>query len=120
MDFYENRVINDKSKLKKVKILHTLIWIFFNVVISYMLYAVISNKLDIWLWICYVIILLEILTLSYFKFSCPLTLIARKYSNSKKANFDIYLPNWLAKYNRIIYGAVILAVMIITIIRLLK
>jgi len=120
MDFYENRVINDKSKLKKVKIIHTLIWIFFNAVISYMLYAVISNKLDIWLWICYVIILLEILTLSYFKFSCPLTLIARKYSNSKKANFDIYLPNWLAKYNRVIYGSVILSVMIITIIRLLK
>ena len=120
MDLYDTRIINDRPKLKKIKIIHTLIWIFFNVVISYMLYAVISNKLDIWLWICYFIILMEIITLFYFRFSCPLTLIARKYSNSKKANFDIYLPNWLAKYNRLIYGCVILAVMVMTIIRLIN
>ena len=37
-------------KLTIIKIIHTLIWIFFNVVIFYLLYAVIINKIDKWVW----------------------------------------------------------------------
>lgn len=33
-------------KLLLIKSVHTLIWIFFNVVIFYLLYAVIINKID--------------------------------------------------------------------------
>ena len=117
---YTNMMMNDRSKLLKVKIIHTMIWIFFNTVIFYMLYAVLANKLDKWLWTGYALILMEIITLLIFKFSCPLTIIARKYSNSKKANFDIFLPNWLAKYNRVIYGSVLLVVIITTLIRILQ
>ena len=29
--------------------------------------------------------------------------MVQKYLNSTKENFDIYLPNWLAKYNKQIY-----------------
>lgn len=35
-----------KTKLTLIKIIHTLIWRFFNFVIFYMLYAVIIDKLD--------------------------------------------------------------------------
>ncbi len=90
------------TKLIVVKFIHTLIWVFFNIVIFYMLYAVIQNKLDIWLWIGYGLIFLEGLTLLVFKFFCPLTLIARRYSDSQEDNFDIYLPNWLAKNTKLI------------------
>ncbi len=38
--------MTDSAKLTLIKILHTLIWIFFNVVICYMLYAVIIDKID--------------------------------------------------------------------------
>lgn len=107
-----------ETKLILVKLLHTMVWLFFNVVIFYMLYAVISNKIDIWLWIGYGLVLLEGLVLLLFRFFCPLTLIARKYSDSTKDNFDIYLPNWLAKYTKLIYTSIMVLITIITAYRL--
>jgi hypothetical protein len=91
------------TKLSTIKIIHTLIWIFFNTVLFYMAYAIVVNKIDKFVWIGIALILLEGLVLLLFKKMCPLTIIARKYSGSDKANFDIYLPNWLAKYNKLIY-----------------
>jgi hypothetical protein len=91
------------EKLFLIKALHTAIWIFFNVVLFYLLYAILTNRIDKWVWICIGLILLEGLVLLIFKSVCPVTLIARKYSDSQKDNFDIFLPNWLAKYNKLIY-----------------
>ncbi len=91
------------TKLTAIKIIHTLIWLFFNVVLFYMAYAVVVNKIDRLVWIGIALILLEGLVLLMFKKMCPLTIIARKYADSTKDNFDIYLPNWLAKYNKLIY-----------------
>ena len=108
-----------KTKLILIKIIHTLIWVFFNFVIFYMLYAAISDKLDKWLWIGYGLIILEGITLMVFKFFCPLTILARKYSNSTKDNFDIYLPNWLARHNKLIYTGIMVIILLITIYRLL-
>ena len=85
-----------------------------------MLYAVIINKLDYWLWIGYGLFILEGITLVVFKFFCPLTIMARKYSDSTKANFDIYLPVWLAKYNKQIYTSILIVIIIITIYQLLR
>lgn len=112
--------MQSETKLMLVKTIHTLIWVFFNVVIFYMLYAVIVNKLDKWLWIGYGLILLEGITLLVFKFFCPLTLIARKYSTSTKDNFDIYLPNWLAKYNKLIYTGILIIIVAINTYQILK
>lgn len=91
------------SKLILVKVIHTMIWLFFNVVLFYMAYAVIVNKIDKYVWIGIALIIGEGIVLIIFKKVCPLTIIARKYSNSTKDNFDIFLPNWLAKYNKLIY-----------------
>ena len=68
-----------------------------------MAYAAIVNKIDKFVWIGIGLILLEGIVLLIFKKMCPLTIMARKYSDSAKDNFDIYLPNWLAKYNKQIY-----------------
>jgi hypothetical protein len=84
------------SKLTTIKIIHTIIWLFFNIVLFYMAYAVIINKIDKYVWIGIALILGEGLVLLLFKKMCPLTIIARNYSDSDKDNFDIYLPNWLA------------------------
>src|SRR3954471_17166987 len=105
-------------KLRLVKVVHTLIWLFFNVVIFYLLYAVLANKIDKWVWICISLIFLEGVILIAFKNFCPITLIARNFSNSQKDNFDIYLPNWLAKYNKQIYSAIVLIAIVILIYRL--
>jgi len=101
-------MLSANHKLILVKLLHTLVWIFFNVVIFYFLYAVIVNKIDKWVWICLGLIILEGLILMVFNKMCPITLIARKYSDSTDHNFDIYLPNWLAKYNKLIYTTIVL------------
>ena len=111
--------MNSQSKLVLIKLLHTLVWIFFNIVIFYMLYAVIVDKIDLWLWIGFGLVLLEGLTLLVFKFFCPLTIMARKYSDSTRDNFDIYIPNWLARYNKLIYTSIVGVILVITVIRLL-
>lgn len=111
--------MDDKSKLFWIKILHTAIWIFFNVVIFYLLYAVIVNKIDKWAWICLGLIVLEGIVLLVFKAVCPVTLVVRKYSDSQADNFDIFLPNWLAKYTKLIYTSIVILAVLILIYQLI-
>lgn len=105
-------------KLTFIKISHTAIWVFFNVVIFYFLYAVVVNKIDKWVWICVSLVLAEGLILLIFKGFCPLTVMARHYSESAMDNFDIYLPNWLAKYNKLIYSIIFAVAICLLIYRL--
>jgi hypothetical protein len=105
--------------LLKIKIIHTFIWLFFNVVIFYLLYAVIVDKIDLWVWICVGLVILEGMVLLLFKMSCPLTVMALKHSDSTKDNFDIFLPNWLAKYNKLIYTSIFGIAVFILIYRLI-
>lgn len=112
--------MKSETKLMLIKTIHTAIWVFFNFVIFYMLYAAIANKLDIWLWIGYGFVFLEGLTLLTFNLHCPLNLLARKYTSSTNANFDIYLPSWLAKYTKLIYTTIFGIISIITIYQILK
>jgi hypothetical protein len=97
--------------------MHTLIWLVFVVVIFYILYSGISNKINTFTWLGIVSIILEGIVLVVFKMSCPLTIVARKYSNSKKDNFDIFLPNWLAKNNKLIFTTIYLVGLVIVLIR---
>lgn len=108
-----------ETKLFLIKVVHTLVWIFFNLVIFYMLYAVIVDKIDKWVWICLGLVIMEGLTLLLFKFFCPLTVMARRYSDSTQDNFDIYLPNWLARYTKLIYTSILGVIVVILIYRLM-
>jgi len=108
------------AKLTLIKTIHTAIWIFYNVVIFYLLYAVIAGKIDKWIWIGLGVFLSEAIILLIFKMKCPLTIIARRYSDSGKDNFDIYIPNWLAKHNKMIYLSILVIIILILIYRLLS
>jgi hypothetical protein len=112
--------MSEKLKLILIKITHTVIWVFYNVVIFYLLYAVVKNKIDLLAWICVGLVCFEALILAVFRLKCPLTLVAEKYSDSRKDNFDIYLPNWLAKYNKAIYTSIFVISLIILGFRLLE
>jgi hypothetical protein len=112
--------MTNTAKLNIIKLIHTIIWVFFNVVIFYLYYAAITNNIDNRVWICIGLILLEGLVLLVFKMFCPITVIARKYSGSRKDNFDIFLPNWLARYNKLIYTSLFIIVLIILGFRVLK
>jgi len=109
--------MSPSSKLITIKFLHTLVWIFFNMVLGYMLYAVWVNSIDSRIWICIGLIMGEGLVLLVFKNHCPLTVVARNYSDSSKENFDIYLPNWLAKYNKQIYTTIFVLIICLLIYR---
>ncbi len=103
------------TKLNSIKVIHTIIWIFFNVVIFYLFYAVITNRIDVIVWVCISFVILEGIVLLFFKGVCPLTIVARKYSDSHKDNFDIFLPNWLAKYNKMVYTIIFITTICILI-----
>jgi hypothetical protein len=100
-----------RHKLIAIKMLHTAVWVFMNVVIFYVFYAVLADRIDRWLWIGLAVIGLECLVLLIFKMACPLTLVARRYTDSQLPNFDIYLPLWLAKYNKLIYGIILVGIL---------
>jgi hypothetical protein len=81
---------------------------------------VITNRIDHWIWIglgCFVV---EGIVLLIFKNFCPLTVWARKYSSSTRDNFDIYIPNWLARYNKPIYTSLLAVVILILIYQLMR
>lgn len=74
--------MKNPSKLVLIKTLHTLIWLFYNVIIFYLLFAVLTNRIDKWIWICIGLVFFEGVVLAINRISCPLTVIARQYSNS--------------------------------------
>lgn len=51
--------MNDQIKLATIKTMHTIIWLFFNLVLFYMAYAVIVNKIDKYVWIGIALIIVE-------------------------------------------------------------
>jgi hypothetical protein len=55
------------DKLILIKAIHTLIWFLFNIVIFYLLYAVLVDKIDSWVWICLAAITGEGMVLLVFK-----------------------------------------------------
>jgi hypothetical protein len=50
------------------------------------------------------IVLIETVVLIANGWTCPITSFAARYSKNRHDNFDIYLPVWLARHNKIIFG----------------
>jgi hypothetical protein len=40
---------------------------------------------------------------------CPLTDVAARYTSDRTDNFDIYLPRWVARHNKAIFGTLFVA-----------
>jgi hypothetical protein len=92
------------KKLFYIKLIHTLIWVMYVLVISYIMYAGISNQINVYTWIAIGSVVVEGIVLLIFKGKCPLTIIGYKYTDQPEVGFDIFLPRWLAKYNKLIFG----------------
>lgn len=110
--------MTDSQKLITIKLIHTVIWAIFVGFIFYIVYSGITGDITLFTWIAIASIVVEGLILMIFRLYCPLTLMARKYSDSTKDNFDIYLPNWLAKYNKTIFTTIYLIGVVLVILRL--
>jgi hypothetical protein len=65
------------------------------------------------------IVLAEIVVLWLNRWSCPLTAVAARYTDDRRANFDIYLPEWLARYNKHLFGPLYVAGVVYLVLRYL-
>lgn len=89
--------------LHRIKLLHTAIWAIFAG-------SVVAIPVAAWLewwrvtWILIALVSSECLVLVLNRMRCPLTAIAARYTDDRADNFDIYLPLWLARYNKQIFG----------------
>ena len=66
------------------------------------------------------IMLTEVLVLVVNRWRCPLTDLAARYTDDRRANFDIYLPRWLAANNKRIFGSIFAAGVVFSIWRLAR
>lgn len=106
-----------KQPLIAIKLIHTLIWFVLAGATLYIFYSGLLNRITTYTWIAITMIIAEGFVLLLFKWACPLTVIARKYSDSDKDNFDIYLPNWLARHNKTIFTTIFLVGLVLILIR---
>ena len=63
------------------------------------------------------IILVESAVLALHGWRCPLSSLAARYTEDDGGNFDIYLPAWLARNNKLIFGTLFLAGIVFTLVR---
>ena len=112
--------MSNNGKLRLIKTLHTAVWVFFVTVIIYLLYCGLANQLSGRTAVAAGLIVVEGGVLLVFRRHCPLTLLARRYSASRQDNFDIFLPNWLARRNQVIFTALYLISLLLLGYRLLQ
>jgi len=91
------------SRLTAIKLIHTLVWaVFAAAIVAIPICAHRSAFTLAWALIGFV--MLEVVVLLANRMRCPLTDVAAKYTEAREDNFDIYLPNWLARHNQRIFG----------------
>ena len=86
-----------------IKILHTLVWGFFVSCIVAIPILGIWKEFR-WAAILTGLVLVECVVIVANRGHCPLTDLAGRYTEERADNFDIYLPVWLARYNKTIFG----------------
>ena len=86
------------TSLRRVKVAHTVIWALFAA-------CIVAIPPLAWLGrdrqavALILVVLIEVLVLIANGGHCPLTAVAARYTTDRRDNFDIYLPQWLARYN---------------------
>jgi hypothetical protein len=91
------------SRLVLVKALHTAVWAFMAACIL-AIYAFAGSERFVPALAMIAIVAVEVAVLLANRMTCPLTPIAARYTDDRRPNFDIYLPQWLAKHNKAIFG----------------
>lgn len=104
----DNQSTKSNPVLAAIKLLHTVIWALLAGSIVALPVAGVLRRFR-WAAIITVVILLECGVLAANGGRCPLTDLAAKYTADRRPNFDIYLPNWLAEHNKVIFGTLFVA-----------
>ena len=91
------------NALVAIKLLHTAVWAVLAGCIVALPIAALLHRFD-WAIILTAIIVAECGVLALNKGRCPLTGVAARFTEDRADNFDIFLPNWVARHNRAIFG----------------
>jgi hypothetical protein len=98
---------SDAQSLRRVKVAHTVIWAFFAAcIVAVPALAWLGHDREAVALI--LVVLIEVLVLIANGGHCPLSAVAARYTTDRRDNFDIYLPRWLARYNKLIFGSIYL------------
>ena len=96
------------DSLRAVKLIHTVIWAFFVVcILAVALFTALSRFRLAALFAA--VVGVEVVVLVLNRLTCPLTKVAARHTDDRSANFDIYLPEWVARHNKAIFGTLYLA-----------
>lgn len=103
----------DADALRMVKLAHTVVWAFFAG-------SVVAIPVLAWVGalraaaVAIGVVLVEVLILVFNRMRCPLTAVAARYTDDRRDNFDIYLPEWLARHNKEVFGTLYVAGILLT------
>jgi|GEM_PF-175093 len=89
--------------LVMIKLLHTAVWAVMAGFILALPRMCLLQRFD-WVVILTLVILAECGVLALNQGRCPLTNLAARCTNERADNFDIFLPEWLARHNKTIFG----------------
>jgi hypothetical protein len=87
-----------------IRLAHTLVWAVFAASIFAIPVATWMASLRAALWLS-LLVWVEVAILVANRMRCPLTGVAAQYTDERADNFDIFLPEWLARNNKTIFGA---------------
>jgi len=109
-------MLHPATALRLVRTVHTAVWAFFA---GSILAIPVLALFDRWLATAVLIglVLVECLVLAANRMRCPLTAVAARYTDDRRDNFDIYLPLWLARYNKQIFGSLFVGGLVFTAVR---
>lgn len=94
----------DVRSLRAIKLIHTVVWAFFAAsIVAIPVLAALGNLGAAWVLVA--VVLVEVVIVVANGMRCPLTGVAARYTEDRRDNFDIYLPEWLARHNKTIFGA---------------
>lgn len=104
------------TALRLVKVVHTAVWAVFA---SFILVIPVLAWFERWTAAALLIaaVLVECLVVITNRMRCPLTDVAERYTDDRRHNFDIYLPEWLARYNQRIFGSLYVLAVLFTLAR---
>ena len=105
--------------LTAIKIVHTVVWAFLVAVILAIPVMAWQNRPTA-VAVLTAIMLAEVAVLLACGWRCPLTILAERYTDDRRANFDIYLPLWLAAHNKQIFGSIFAAGVVFAVWRLAR
>ena len=104
------------SALRAIKLAHTAAWAFFVAAIVAVPVAARYNRFG-WALVAALVVAGEVAILVLNGMKCPLTPIAARYTSDRRDNFDIYLPLFVARYNKEIFGTLYVAGLVFLFVR---